>query len=134
MKNNFEQIIALLILCCLMSSCKDVRYKTIATARRKIYLAENAYFRMVTLDNSDCAFKCKNKLTYAAINDQNFSLALELDERFVFINRDSLVKQQYILKPGDSLVVACGCSDMPINSTDWNMNLTIVSAKKLTDN
>jgi hypothetical protein len=118
-----------IILLVLLAACKNSRqYKLIGTTTREIAFAGKAYLKVDAFDNSDCDLACKKKITYVAINDNGFEVEANFEKKFRFAFRDSVVKQKLILKPGDSVVVACGCDgQIDIKSADWNMALTILS-------
>jgi hypothetical protein len=86
--------------------------------------------KVVTLDNSDCALSCKEKYSFAAINDKPFKITARFEYKYHYTSRDTIIDSSYVLQPGDSLIVGCGCvPNTNISGTDWSLILTIISTR-----
>lgn len=113
-------------------SCAQKKYNVIGISKRLIYPTHNDYFKVVTLDNSNCDLNCKSKFSYVAVNNTSFKVGATFEKKYHFCLKDSSVNQDYILNPGDSILIACGCGEsVQSNDKDWNMDLTVISIKKI---
>lgn len=126
-----QKLIISLMLSFVLASCHNKHYDLVSTTTRKVSFTDNAYLKVKVFNNSDCNISCKQKLTYVALNENDFPIEANFEKTFRFASHDSVVNQKNILKPGDSVVIACGCEGtLDRESFDWNMDLKIISVIK----
>lgn len=123
--------ITFLIVQLTLLACDNKRFNLVSTTTRKIDFTDNAFLTIKCFNSSDCNLLCKKQLTYVAINNNNFSIEAGFEIKFHFASHDSVTNKTNTLMPRDSVVIACGCEELvESNNSDWNMDLTIVSAIK----
>lgn len=113
----------------LLSACREKHYNLISTTKRKIGFSDTGYLKVLGFDNADCNLKCKNQITFVAVNNNTFKVSAPFIINYRFYDHDSLANRVYILKPGDSINIACDCNTdvqpLQANTTDWYLDITI---------
>lgn len=112
-------------------SCNNKRYNLVGTTTRKVDFTNGANLIVKCFDNSDCDLSCKKQLTFIAINHNDIPIEAGFELKFHFFTHDSVANKTSVLMPGDSVIIVCGCQELAKSTNDdWNMDLTIVSARK----
>jgi hypothetical protein len=113
----------------LLQCCHGAKqFHLVASGSQLVQNGGSARLDFDTFDDAVCELGCKEKYTYVAMNHHGLKIRLELEKHYKLSSHDSVVPQQLVLRPGDSIVLACGCQDQhKLSPGDWVMELKIMS-------